>query len=419
MRKKRAKLSTGSFLAIILSLLIGIACIWMLPKLFGGSKDMIQTEKDTNTLSKFVTFPVTTTPTSLTPAEKIQQNNIVTLPLLFAGIVNYNKKVQDSTLNENGIIQSTFIFDYVKSYLDARYSVANIMNTFIKTADFNDLNAPDDILFSLKQNGFKLLEAGGRNLLNKGVIGLDSILDAGQQYEININGINTKKAEIPIFIENINNVPVAFLQFSQSITRAGIYALNNTDISRYINVISEELVKKEIARAKEYGAKIIIVNIHWNNESDPRINDYQKNAVHMIANAGADLIIGSNLTSPQGFEVITAFNSDGSKRNVPVVYSLGTLLNSDRSKIARTCSILLQTDIQYDFQKKSIVSMHFDYTPLYLWKNKVNNKETYVVLDAELPAISGMSDDQKENMNKANAFLRETFLSLPALITFE
>lgn len=420
MKKKTSKLSTGSLLALALTLLTAIACIWVLPKLFGDTDNTINV--DTVAVSSQEAAELVTA--QIVPKKPVNigssgSSDLAKISLRFAGIVNYNQKVQETTVDVNGVYHSTFIFDYVKNYLDSAYSTATIINTFVKNAKYNDLNASDEILLSLKQNGFNLLGAGGRNLLNKGTSGLDSILEACEKYEINVHGINTKKAELPIYIETIQNVKVAFLQYSQSIARAGVYAINGANTDRYIRILTEERVKHDIAQAKSDGAQIVVVNMLWNSEPDPRITDYQRNAMHIIANAGADLIIGSNLTTAQPFEIITAFNSNGTKRDVPVVYSLGTLLDSDRSRLSRICSILLHMDLEYNLKENKIASMHFDYTPLFIWKNAQSGKESFVILDAGLPALDNMSDEQKESMNKTNAFLRETFSNLPMQVPMQ
>lgn len=419
MQKSKKRLSLGSIFAILLSLATTLACIWIFPKLFGKQEDSVQI----NTTGFSIQNAATIVPAEVLQAsslgQEVSNSDSVKLSFLFSGIVNFNQKVQDATLENDGNYHSAYMFDYVKSMFDAGYTSASIMNTFDTSSSYNDNNSPPELLYSLKQNGMNLLGAGGRNILNKGVVGIDSILENASNYDIPVHGINSKKAELPLHFEDMSGVSVCFLQYTQRIAKTGIYAMNEKSLDRYVAQLSEERVKADIARAKESGAEIIIVNIFWNAEPDPRVSNYQKNAVHMIANAGADLILGSNLTSPQSFELITAFNADGSKRNVPVVYSLGTLLDSDRSKLPRTCSILLHTEITYNTESKQIQSLDFDYTPLFIWREQQDGKERFVILDASLPALTGMSDEQKESLNRVNSLLHETYSNLPIQVNMQ
>lgn len=409
MKPFKHKLSLGSLLTIIVSFIVIFASTIIMPQFLNG---IFETNKQHN-ISTQTSVPLV----PLIPLEETAQNteneeNIKNVELKFAGIVNFNKAIQQSSFT-NDVYQSTYIFDYLKNELDSSYVYASIINTMLRTEAYTDINAPHEIVSSLKENGVNALGVGGRNILNHGINGLSSILDAGEKYGLPIIGINTQQSEMPIYIQEINGVSVAILQFSQSVSRAGNYAIQEEDTGRYIRVLTQERIREDIQKAKNLGAKIILVHMLWNSEDDMRVSDYQKRAVHMIADAGADLIVGASTSAPQKMEILTSFDEKGNKRNVPVVYSLGALLNNDRSSIEKVTSILLFCNLRFDTKNNVLKSIDLDYTPLYIWNKKEDAKEHFIPIHAYSEGITQMEEAQYQNMKKSLDYCNQTFGEMP------
>ena len=83
-----------------------------------------------------------------------------------------------------------------------------------------------------------------------------------------------------------------------------------------------DAVEADLARAKE-ASDFVIVFAHWGEEDTFRPNDYEKTWAQVLADGGADLIIGGHPHVVQPARVLMA--EDG--REVPVVYSLGNFLS--------------------------------------------------------------------------------------------
>lgn len=93
------------------------------------------------------------------------------------------------------------------------------------------------------------------------------------------------------------------------------------------NVVSplvEEKVNRDVAKAREQGADMIVACPHWGIEDDTELTDEQKTFSRIYANAGVDVIIGTNPRVLQRVEVLT--NSEGHK--TLCYYSLGCLVSS-------------------------------------------------------------------------------------------
>lgn len=70
----------------------------------------------------------------------------------------------------------------------------------------------------------------------------------------------------------------------------------------YLNDVMKTELKSALAKAKEKGAELIILSIHWGVEKATEPNDEQIEAAHTAIDCGADLVIGTHPHVLQGFE---------------------------------------------------------------------------------------------------------------------
>ena len=81
-------------------------------------------------------------------------------------------------------------------------------------------------------------------------------------------------------------------------------------------------VEKALIPLKENGCEKVICLIHWGESGENRHSIVQEAMAHRCVRAGADLVIGNNGGTIQGIDYI---------EGVPVVYSLGNLLDGSQS----------------------------------------------------------------------------------------
>ena len=141
---------------------------------------------------------------------------------------------------------------------------------------------------------------------------------------------------------------------------------------------SEEKINYDISKAKHNDAKFIVVSIDWDTQTDKTPGKDQVKIAHYVANAGADIIVGNNKNSPLPIDIISVDSDNGNVKNVPVAYSLGNLISSQRNSIAQTSSILLRFDIKFNKTTNISETMRLSYVPLYTWKNIINSNDNYI-----------------------------------------
>lgn len=408
--KRRFRLSLGTILSIILTIIVLFACWWVFSLLFKDEttskkvdaiKFQVVKNKNNNIKENEVTID-----------DKMIYKNLQYVTINFAGLVNYDINIQKSISKSISINKQYNYFDEINSYLNADINSLSILNTFDDSKPFSDINAPISILEMLAKSGFNVGSACGQNILNQGAKGISSIENAMAANNIFAFGINSTKPQMPNFIKQIDDVNIAFLQYTQSISNAGLIAINSENSNRYIHTFSDSQVKIDIQSAKSHGADIVIVFMHWNNDVLSTDN-YQRNVMQSIANSGADIIVGSGQFSPQPFEILTAFDESGNKKNVPAVFSLGSLLSSNNDSVENFSSIILNAKISYDIDNKKLYKINFDYIPLCTLNNYPDENSYYLIN----PNNSTITDEQvKETAKNSLSFLNKLYANLPAEI---
>lgn len=405
--KRKLRLSLGTILSIILTIIVLFAFWWVFSLLF---KDESTNKKvDDIKLQVVNNENNNIKENEVTIDDKMIYKNLQYVTINFAGLVNYDINMQKSISNSTSINKQYNYFDEINSYLNADINSFSILNTFDESKPFSDINAPRSIVEMLARSGFNVGSACGQNILNQGAKGINSIENAMAANNIYAFGINSAKPQMPNFIKQIDDVKVAFLQYTQSISNAGLIAINSENSNRYINTYSDSQVKFDVQSAKSHGANIVIVFMHWNNDILSSDN-YQRNVMQTIANSGADIIIGSGQLLPQPFEVLTAFDEYGNKKNVPSVFSLGSILSSNNDNVENSSSIILNAKISYDIDNKKIYKINFDYIPLCTVKD-YPEENSYYLLN---PNNSTITDEQvKETAKNSLSFLNKLYANLP------
>ena len=122
---------------------------------------------------------------------------------------------------------------------------------------------------------------------------------------------------------------------------------------------------ENMKKARE-NADVVIVSCHWGIEYDYHPNTFQKNMAKQLADAGADVIIGTHTHTLQDVEYIQ--RADG-KRTL-VAYSLGNFVSG---MLEESCQ--LEGMLSFDIEKKKIKNVVF--TPLVNYYTLKGKKERH------------------------------------------
>ena len=208
----------------------------------------------------------------------------------------------------------------------AQYDLACINQETILVTDpalydnYPSFGSPVQVADALSGAGFRVITAATNHCFDKGETG---ILDTCRYWRevhpgVTLLGIHgTQEDAQTLRVVEKNGIRIAMLNYT--------YGLNGGAPGKAWMVdrfVTFDAVREDLARAKE-ASNFVIVFAHWGEEGTFRPNDYEKTWAQVLADGGADLIIGGHPHVLQPLQTLTA--EDG--REVPVFYSLGNFLS--------------------------------------------------------------------------------------------
>lgn len=201
--------------------------------------------------------------------------------------------------------------------------------------------------------GFDVASCANNHALDKGIYGIDVTSSFYKDNGITCVGIQSSgEGEYrPYEIISRNGIKIALLSYT--------YGTNGIDVSdkypyavHYLpedvveqgldnseagsatvgdqEFFSEDRLKMDIRSAREE-ADFVVVFAHWGNEYQIAVSDYQRRMASLMAQAGADVIVGSHPHVVQETELID--RPDGGK--ALIYYSLGNFV-ADQSKVKKS-----------------------------------------------------------------------------------
>lgn len=189
-------------------------------------------------------------------------------------------------------------------------------------SSYPSFNSPHEVGDALKANGVDLVTLANNHTLDRGEKVILSALNYWNQIDVMYTGayLNEKDSQNIRLIKK-NDITVSFLSYTYGTN--GIPVPTGKD--HLVNLIEVERIKRDILQAKKL-SDVNVVSLHFGNEYERMPNDFQKEMVKVVTEAGGDIIIGHHPHVLQPVKWETA--SDGSKTFV--AYSLGNFLSGQR-----------------------------------------------------------------------------------------
>jgi len=190
---------------------------------------------------------------------------------------------------------------------------------------------------------------------------------------------------------NINGIKAAILSYT--------YGTNGIPIPAgkdyLVNLIDQEKMKAEIARAKQM-ADVVIMGVHWGNEYQRMPSVAQKNLAQYLVNAGADIIIGHHPHVLQPMEWLQA--DDG--RKAFVFYSLGNFLSGqmhDYKDIGGLATITIKKTIKATGVEIQLSDPSF--IPTYVSNQELTDYRVVPLKDATAYGLPNAAEKNEEITN--------------------
>jgi poly-gamma-glutamate synthesis protein (capsule biosynthesis protein) len=259
--------------------------------------------------------------------------------LMHMGIV-YTGKQKDGTYDYS------FLFNGIEDFLgEADIKMIN-QETILGGNErgfsgFPKFNSPTQVGDAIAAAGFNVVLHATNHAADQGIAGLKSCASFWQTNypDILVTGISIDEQEEDFNIIDIDGVTFAILNYT--------YGPNSetlpSSIKGHLNILCDyndttgkidfttlnPKVIEDIEKADEL-ADVVIVSPHWGTEYQETPSSYQKKFALEMAEAGADLIIGTHPHVPQPVEWITADNGN----QALCYYSLGNYVSTQQNELS-------------------------------------------------------------------------------------
>ena len=177
-------------------------------------------------------------------------------------------------------------------------------------------NGPQDLGYDLAEVGFDVVNIANNHMLDKGESGLAATIDFWRTVEgvTLIGGYKSQEEYDALCVLEANGIRIAFLSYA-FMTNGLALPASSPLVVPYPN---REAVPGQLSRARE-AADFVIVSVHWGDENVFTPNEEQTSFAELLAENGADVILGHHPHVLQPIEWLE--RPDGAK--TLCVYSLG------------------------------------------------------------------------------------------------
>ncbi len=349
----------------------------------------------------------TTSAPSATPAP------VRSLTLTAAGSIRIDAKIQKTCTGAEGYAFGPLL-EPLASKLTSGLALATLENLTVQNEKLTDVNMPADALTALRQSGFDALCLGFPGALSSGIDGLGETLNAATKSGLTPYGVYASpESRLHVATLQVSDTTVALLSYQNELSGASKKNASQEEQAYAVAPLTLPEITAGITVARAAGAQIVIVSLCWGKTGATEPTAAQRELAQGIAEAGADIILGTHSGALQTVELLTAARAGGGTRQTLCAYSLGNLLTSDRSVRESLSGALLHVGMTYDLAADSLSFDTLTYTPTYVWRGKIGGKTAYrvVVSNAALP--EGMDGDQQNAMRRSLKLVRDRLAGSP------
>ena len=425
--KKRRGLSAGTVLMLVLTLAVAAGFAAVIPKLRGGTDVRVDPGRVLDALHvsgvpepSAAAIPIRAEPvqTAATPpAEAAPAAAAVTaspapasaaavpaapdtLTLTFGGTVQADTSIHKSVYYSAAkAYDFSEIFPLLAGNVRADHvivSLDNIVDDSLKASDTVTVSDALSMLTQLKAGAAAVAWPG---CMDKGKASFEATCAALRKRGLTPLG-TAEDGAAAILELPFGSGKIAVLHYTSELSKAGRNRVRKDGAAGLVAVADAETVAADIARARAGGAEAVIVSVHWGQNGKTKPNKAQQQLARAIADAGADVIVGTGTNAVQ-----PAVWLDTAGGRTLCCYSLGALLTSGRSNAAVAGMLLHLT---FRREKGAVVLAEASYTPTFIWRYQLDGRYWYRVLASNGLAPDGMGDDQIRAMTRALKTVQDT-----------
>jgi len=336
----------------------------------------------------------------------------VAFRLTAAGGVHVDNNVQKAMAGSDGY-RFTDLFSLLNGDIVADIAVMTLENTVVSMEKPSDINAPADIMAALKASGFHAVCLGHCDAFQSGLAGAVETREAAGEAGLLAYGVyGSRTQRDALTFVKVNGLSVALLSYQEEISVSGRKKLSDEELGYAYGELSLPVIISDIKRAGTLGAQVVIVSLCWGKAGAEKPTPEQRELAQAIADAGADVILGTHSGVLQPVEIL-AVDRGGSPSQTLCAYSLGNLFSNDRKTRATISGILMHANVIYDSVTNTISFNQLSYTPTYVWRGKKEDKTVYAALPSDVTPPDYVLSDQQDVMQRSLALVQSVMYDSP------
>ena len=337
------------------------------------------------------------------PVVLIAQSDTSRLRIAFAGdIMGHQPQINAAYDSSTGTYNYDACFRYLKPYMSSiDIMIGNLEVTLAGPVykGYPQFSSPDALARAAKDAGFNVLATANNHCYDRGKKGMErtlAILDSmGIIHSGTFYNSAHRDTSYPLIIEK-NGFKLAFLNYT--------YGTNgiSVDSPNIVNLINNDIIKKDIEKARQKNPDILFAYLHWGEEYQRVQNKEQEKLALLLREWGVDYVIGSHPHVVQKIKHQIATNGD-TCNSVPIVYSLGNFVSNQRDRY-KNGGIIVEYNFSIDSTRK-VKLEHFNYLPCYVHKGYIDKQYQFYII----PPMLYLKNKEQFNFSLADDELLQEF----------
>ena len=291
--------------------------------------------------------------------------------MLFIGdVMGHDEQIWSAENRETHLYNYDDVFQYIRPVIsEADISIANFEVTLAGPpyTGYPQFSSPVDIAVACRNAGIDYLVTANNHAADRGKKGITGTINRLDSVGIPHTGtfLNSacRDSLSPLMIYK-NGTSIALLNYTFSTN--GIIVPEPV----IVNMLDKELITKDVNKAKDKKADIIILFLHWGTEYDTIPSRSQTDLAKYFQSIGVDLVIGSH---PHVLQKMTLTKNEVSENENVVVYSLGNFV-SNQSKPKTDGGSMVKVEFTKKGEKYAVSDagyyLTWVYTPILKYRKK-------------------------------------------------
>ena len=263
-------------------------------------------------------------------------------------------------------------FEMVADLLkNADYTMGNMEGTIGKYnkkaySGYPLFNCPESILETLKDCGIDFLTLANNHMLDRYFDGMKATVNWVEQYGFDhVGAYRTQEERNTPVIYEIGGIRFGFVAYTHT-TNTQERVCDPEGVAYGVPYLYKSDIEGDIKRLRDAGAEVVIAFPHWGKEYVRSPDSNQKKYAVKLAEAGADIIIGSHshMVQPMGYQTID--NGNGTSKQVFTMFSMGNFI-SDHVLQYTDCGVILDFTVN-EHPDGTFTCDNVGYIPIYTWQ---------------------------------------------------